>query len=214
MKKLLLLFLVGCGPTKQFCQVNDDFLEVCNGVFGYNNEQSVTDRRQDDNIRTNKYAIEQLTLQLQSQVQSLYTYMNYINGATITKINELQNNNYSNLQSQITSLQQLQSYTTSQLSQLSINSSAISQLQTQVVLLQSQIAQLQSNSTVVSTIDFCGDAPNKVDEVGLKLSDGSVIVYFENGGKRFLTKLYPGNFTTTDGTNCHFTVDNNLNISY
>lgn len=62
-----------------------------------------------------------------------------------------------------------------------------------------------------SIIDPCGDGPG-FDEVLIKTSKGRVIAYFEDGGRRFLTNLLPGNYRTTDKQSCFFNVDAMGNI--
>lgn len=66
---------------------------------------------------------------------------------------------------------------------------------------------------VIEVIDPCGDGPN-YDEVVLRLADRSLIAYFQNGTQRFLVKLTPGTYVTTDAQQCTFQVDNDLNIVY
>jgi hypothetical protein len=71
--------------------------------------------------------------------------------------------------------------------------------------------------SVVNLVDFCGDAPGVNDEVGLVLGNGKILVLFVSGGAgsmHFLTLLNPGNYVTTDGTSCHFTVNADGTISY
>lgn len=65
--------------------------------------------------------------------------------------------------------------------------------------------------TVTSIIDPCGDAAGVVDEVLLKLANGQVLVSFSassSGNNTRLAVLPPGNYVTTDGSNCHFTLTN------
>lgn len=59
-----------------------------------------------------------------------------------------------------------------------------------------------------AVINPCGDDPAVAyEEVLLKFSDGTILAYFAGSGG-FLVALTPGNYVTTDGTNCHFTVYN------
>lgn len=62
---------------------------------------------------------------------------------------------------------------------------------------------------VTSIVDPCGDAPGVIDEVLLKLANGQVLVSFSanaNGNNTRLAILPPGNYVTTDGSNCAFTL--------
>lgn len=67
--------------------------------------------------------------------------------------------------------------------------------------------ELEENVYVEAIIDPCGDTENVVDEVILSLSDGSYVVYFESSNKRYLAELENGDYRTTDGTNCNFTIN-------
>lgn len=63
---------------------------------------------------------------------------------------------------------------------------------------------------VLETVDPCGDAPGIVDEILIRLSDGRVLCSFSdqaNGKNTRLSILPAGNFVTTDGSNCAFTVN-------
>ena len=68
---------------------------------------------------------------------------------------------------------------------------------------------------IVSVLDPCGDTPNVVDEVLLKLRNGQVLASFSanaSGANARFSLLAPGNYLTTDGSNCHFTIDANGNM--
>lgn len=66
---------------------------------------------------------------------------------------------------------------------------------------------------ISEVIDPCGDG-NGPDEVLLKLNNGTVLVYFEDGGRRFLSILQPGSYQTTDRQRCRFSIDASGNITY
>lgn len=73
----------------------------------------------------------------------------------------------------------------------------------------------QSNYAISHVIDPCGDAANIVDEVLLVLYNKQVLVSFsqnQSGLNTRLSILPPGTYTTTDGSNCVFTLDNQGNI--
>lgn len=68
---------------------------------------------------------------------------------------------------------------------------------------------VDGQDAVLEVIDPCGDAPSVVDEILLRLADGSVLCSFSanaNGQNTRLAILPPGSYVTTDGSNCHFTV--------
>ena len=71
-------------------------------------------------------------------------------------------------------------------------------------------ATVPEGTNITEVIDPCGDAIGIIDEVLLKLSNGQVLASFsENAnGKNTRFSLIPtGSYVTTDGSNCHFTVD-------
>lgn len=65
---------------------------------------------------------------------------------------------------------------------------------------------------IIETIDPCGDAPGQYDEVLLRMANRQLLAHYSDGQKQFLVLIGPGNYKTTDNTNCLFTIDNNLNI--
>lgn len=73
------------------------------------------------------------------------------------------------------------------------------------------------SASIVDIVDPCGDSPGRVDEVLLILADGRVLVSFSdsaNGANTRLALLPPGNYVTTDGSNCVFSVGTNGAISF
>lgn len=83
----------------------------------------------------------------------------------------------------------------------------VEELELQLQLTMVQLAALSGETRVVGLLDPCGDATGQFDEVLLKLSDGRVMAYFEDGGKRFLSVLSVGTlYETTDSQRCRFKV--------
>lgn len=66
--------------------------------------------------------------------------------------------------------------------------------------------------SVTQIVDVCGKQA-AFDEVLLRLANGQLLAHYASGANQFLTVLTPGNYVTTDGTHCYFTVDNDLQIS-
>lgn len=81
-------------------------------------------------------------------------------------------------------------------------------LEQQISLINTSIVNLEAKTTVATIIDPCGDKSGYFDEQLIKLSDGSIIAYFEQNGKRFLTTLPNGNYRTTDQQACNFSIVN------
>lgn len=61
----------------------------------------------------------------------------------------------------------------------------------------------------IEIINLCGN--NR--EILIK-TDTDLIAVFKHGNKVYLSKLQQGNYVTTDGMSCHFTVGVNNNVSY
>ena len=78
----------------------------------------------------------------------------------------------------------------------------LNQLETNVADLLSRVSDLEDNLYIVQVKPPC---PNS-KEVIIELSNGEFIAYFENHGKRYLSKLEHGNYQTSDGTHCHFSI--------
>lgn len=67
--------------------------------------------------------------------------------------------------------------------------------------------------TITETIDPCGPEA-AFDEILFRLANGELIAHFSHGSRQFLTSIPPGAYTTTDGTNCHFTVNSDMEVSW
>lgn len=91
--------------------------------------------------------------------------------------------------------------------QIDAMNAQIGVLQSQATVIQSQVTTLSVQENVVEYIDVCGPKPGSYNEILLKTASGRYIAFFESGGSRFLTILSPGNFMTTDGTGCYFTIN-------
>lgn len=65
--------------------------------------------------------------------------------------------------------------------------------------------------TVTAIKDPCGKQTS-FDEVLLILEDHQILAHYASGSNQFLTLIGPGNYVTTDGSSCYFTVDVNGNI--
>lgn len=66
--------------------------------------------------------------------------------------------------------------------------------------------------TVTEMIDPCGDQ-TAYDEILMRLANDQLVAHFSSGSLEFLTVIPPGNYVTTDGTHCHFTVDIDMQIT-
>lgn len=82
---------------------------------------------------------------------------------------------------------------------------------TQVVIYNGQDAP-PTPYTVDHVIDPCGHQTT-FDEVLLVMSNGQILAHFANGADQFLTLVPPGNYTTTDGSRCAFTINSDMSIS-
>lgn len=72
-----------------------------------------------------------------------------------------------------------------------------------------------SGQTIIELINPCGDSPLVThEEVLLRLSDGRILAHYASGTNQFLVEVQPGNYVTTDGSNCHFTITNNGQVTW
>ncbi len=65
-------------------------------------------------------------------------------------------------------------------------------------------------SILLEVINPCGDS--ELDQVILKFSDGTIVAHQSNGKNEFLTVLVPGDYQTSDGLKCPFTVTEDGNV--
>lgn len=86
------------------------------------------------------------------------------------------------------------------------NENQILQIENELLQVQSELAELAVGARVEQYIDPCGDAPGQFDEVLLLMTDGTLVAYFQNGSRRFLTVLPDGSYQTTDFQRCAFRV--------
>lgn len=87
----------------------------------------------------------------------------------------------------------------------------LAQQQVEINNMVARLAELELQESVSEVLEPCGDSPG-FDEVLLRMNSGRLVAYFESGGNRFLSTLPPGNYRTTDGTNCNFSIDNNRRV--
>lgn len=74
-----------------------------------------------------------------------------------------------------------------------------------------------TNWTPVALLNPCGDAPGIIDEVFLKLSNGTVIASFSDSVSGYNTRwavLTAGSYATTDGDGCVFTINSAGEFTY
>lgn len=68
--------------------------------------------------------------------------------------------------------------------------------------------------SITELIDPCGKEAN-FDEILLRTANGQLMaLYFDTKKKAFLTVITPGNYVTTDGTDCYFSVDSELEVTW
>lgn len=202
----LLFLLVSCGVIEKNCP-NGVVGKACQAALG--SDKDLQD--QIDKANGNISSLDNRVSVLEKRVEDGFNFL-------ITKDTELQslllaqqsatNDELININNQINSV-------TSQLNVLQTNfNTQLTNLANQIITLNSQIVDMNGDlvtlenslqNSVTEIIDPCGDAPG-FDEVILKTKNGKFLAYFENGSKRFLTKLTNGTFMTTDGSSCTFTV--------
>lgn len=70
-----------------------------------------------------------------------------------------------------------------------------------------------TDGTIVETIPLCPDLPGNYPEILIRIDDKLYALFDHPSGER-LVEVVPGNYHTTDGRNCHFTITNELEVSY
>lgn len=82
--------------------------------------------------------------------------------------------------------------------------------ETSTILLNGKDGRDAEGLYIKAKIDPCGNAPGIDDELLLLLSDNSLLwLQVDNGKNARLSEGREGNWMTTDGSNCHFTVHSN-----
>ena len=106
-----------------------------------------------------------------------------------------------------TSLQETVNQILDDVEALEVSVASIGALEAELDQLAEEVEALQSisNLSVAELIDPCGPHTDS-DEILLKLADGSIIAYFQQGNNRHLAVLEPGNYQTTDAQKCNFTI--------
>jgi peptidoglycan hydrolase CwlO-like protein len=140
---------------------------------------------------------------------------------TLSALTESNSQEHSAMQALIDSLQasvnNIYSDNSSQASSIVALQSSLSSAQTTINNLSSQIITLQNNVNITQVVDPCGDTPNKYDEVIFKMSNGTYVASFSDNANGLNTRfsvLPVGNYQTTDGTNCRFSVNANGTLTW
>ena len=123
------------------------------------------------------------------------------------------------LETRLSALEQTASDLRSQMNALSLAVDGMvndDTVEGQILLLQTQynstlvqLATLQNYQNIVAIKDPCGDKAGVFDEVFLKLSTGHYLASFSDSSSGKNTRfsvLVDGQYETTDGSNCEFTV--------
>lgn len=235
---VLSLTLTGCGVTQQLARdCGGDFKSLCRDVFGgsVDAEQdarldSVTQRiavleTQLAETRAQGVVFNMALVQLNSLVENNWNSVTAELAQLNTAVEDLQEQvspvsalgqSLAALQARLEALETKQGLDDTE-RQAEIQAAladftVISQtLQTGVASALSQIAVLQGYTNIISVKDPCGKQGSVINEVFLKLSTGKFLasVSENSSGKntRFAV-LEDGNFVTSDGTSCQFTVSN------
>lgn len=209
---LLLTFLIntGCGNLRDNCHLDGQTCDSLLGRSGIDNDDRLSALER-DNQR------QQATIDLHTkEIESLQTQANYM--IADIRTSEAQLATTSGL---LVLLQaSVNANEASTLNAISILNGQIDQLNTHINYNDTRIAdmlvdivELQQQDSVVEYIIPCGNRPNAFDETLLRTKSGKLLAYFESGGNRFLSILKPGNYRTTDGGNCYFTVTANMQLT-
>jgi len=139
---------------------------------------------------------------LQNQIDDLKTRSNK-NEQSIDEINKRVASLTNSINNNINLIEFLSNQETNDVASIL---SQISSIQTSVVVQTTTLATLQTNENITAFHDFCGNKPGVYNEVGMITSTGKIVVYFEAGSNRYLSILSDGDYITSDGTACYFSV--------
>lgn len=64
---------------------------------------------------------------------------------------------------------------------------------------------------IIELIDPCGKQ-GRFDELLLRLENKQLVAHYSHGVNQFLTTIGPGSYKTTDGTECYFYINNDLEV--
>lgn len=210
MKILGLFFLI----LLQACGKNDVLpTHDIKKTFGFNYDDKMNNL--DDEIAALKKRVANLESQVATNINNISSIQSDILSidADIESLELLIEDLSQDVDGNSTAIALLQSQITNHNSRLTSLEALVNSLQTTTNGLVADVAQLEGYENIVEVIDFCGDARG-FDEVGLRTSSNKILVYFENGGNRFLSVLTPGSYRTTDGSNCNFRVHGNMSVTW
>lgn len=222
MKKLLLVltFLgltTGCGIAQQISKdCGGELNELCNGLFGDDGEETeaalLEAQRQFEEYKRQQALEEEYVIgvlyaisnQLALHMGQIYQLQNELGAlqASLVQLQDEEAADVAALQALIDGLE----------ADINAQSALVSALQVQSNANQIILAQLQGYGMVVEIVNPCGDQPG-FDEVLLRLSTGQIIASFSDnasGANTRFTTIGNGSYSTTDGTNCAFTVLNGV----
>ncbi len=186
---------VGCGVSNDFCDANYERLNgFCTTVVGY-------DAEVDERLDKIEVRLDFIQTQIQHEYDGLNAALEETTAdiATLWNLLTVETDNIGLIQTQVFNLDQ----------RVAQQLYYIESLQQQLLDIQTALSEIAYQTSVVGTVDFCGNAPNKVDEIGLIMSNGEIVVFFQNNDGGRLASLGPGSYVTTDGTNCRFNIDAN-----
>lgn len=202
----------GCGVAEHLredCEGSD--IEMgCNTLFGYRDDD------QDGEITGQQGQLDvikqhMLTLQSQHDVLSslvaslLLDVPDDVEQSDLTPI-------YNNISSLMDSINTLNATLATQTTVNTNVNTFITNTNNSVTSIMTQLSVLQGYNNITEIVAPCG-VQSGWYEVLLRTSQNQLLAYFENGGNRHLISLPPGSYVTSDGHNCHFTVNPDMTIN-
>lgn len=182
---ILLILITSCGrPQKTNCQ--DSTLNIlCHTIY---QENPNTDLLNDVNNRLTIVEAVVKTHETRISALELLDYHADLNNS----INSILSN-LTTINNELSSLAQMDTTIQTELNSLST------------------IVQTLQSSAISEVINLCGNDK----EVLLRLGNNDLVALFVSGHKKHrLQKLTPGSYESSDGEHCHFTVNNDLSITY
>jgi len=199
------LLLVSCGETHKFVEDAGSLIEnIGQAPRNIGNALLGTDKDSDENIEKNSKNITDIGEDVTDISEDVNSNSDAIgkNANDIAAIND-------QIDALLGNIDDLYDLIEDNTTEDGVNQNLLQQA---ITFNLNKIAALESNTNITSIIDPCGDSPG-FDEVLIKTDKGNLIGYFQQGSKRFLVDLTPGNYRTTDAQKCNFTVNEDRTIT-
>lgn len=206
---------IGCGIGVNICKKSyDQWNGFCDNVVGYDKEER-------DKQEAHSKELERIQAELETQREFLYmlessatTWNNQL-VRQLSNLTENQDRIYNLVYTNTDSIGLIGNQLYSLDQQISDTVYTLAGIQDQMNTIQYKIAALENPlNPPIEIIDFCGDNPGRIDEIGLRFSNNQIVSVQKINGKNILIKLTPGVYKTQDKTDCTYYIDESMIITW